>query len=367
MSQRSLPETIDSISVAWLTSALQNSGESSQLQVASLSAETIAVGQGFASGLGRLTIEYAPGSMPGPKTLIAKVPSPHVPTRKFLTTLGAYEREVRFYQNVASEIPMRTPKCFFAQWESETYDYIILLEDIANLRSLDQMAGCPIDDAELVVTKLAKLHASMWNNPKLDEWEWIPIWDTGASLFQLGYPRWWKQLQEKATDSFADDFRIVAEMIGPHVTSISTRLSRSPVTLCHGDFRLDNMFFDDSDAEKTLVAFDWQALRVGRPSNDLSYFMASSLTVEDRRKHQQHLKSLYFETLLRSGVTDYSRKIFDEDFDYSLLDIVVFTTMIGANLDFFGERGRQFVEVYITRVGDAISEVDTERLLAKLN
>jgi hypothetical protein len=367
MSQRTIPGNISSISPSWLTSVLKDSGGSVQLQVTDVSAETIAVGEGFASGLGRLTIEYSSDSIVGPKTLIAKLPSPHAPTRRFLTTLGAYEREVRFYQSVASEIPMRTPKCFFAQWESETYDYIILLEDIGNLRSLDQMAGCPINDAELVVTELAKLHASMWNSPKLGNWEWIPRWDTGASLFQLGYPRWWKQLQEKITDSFSDDFRIAAEMIGPHITSISTRLSQSPVTLSHGDFRLDNMFFDDADSENPLVAFDWQALRVGRPSNDLAYFIASSLTVEDRRKHQQHLKSLYFETLLSSGVTDYSQRIFDEDFDYSLLDIVVFTTMIGANLDFSGERGQKFVEVYVTRVGGALSEVDTERLLAKLN
>ncbi|MCH7801615.1 MAG: phosphotransferase [Chloroflexi bacterium] len=366
MTQLTVPTSLDGITTSWLSTALQNLWGPGEIQVARVESETIAVGEGFAGGLGRLTIEYSPGSTPGPKTLIAKMPSAHLPTRKLLTTLGVYEREVRFYQNAASEISMRTPKCFLANWDSESYGFILLLEDLAALRSQDQIIGCPVDDAELVVTELAKFHAPLWNNPMLEDWDWAPRWDAGASLFGNMYPMWMRQLQEKFPGAISDDFRRTANLIEPHVASIKTRLAQGPVTLCHGDYRLDNMFFDDTNSGNSLVVFDWQALRVGRAPYDLAYFLGTSMAADDRLAHQQRLKSLYFETLVQSGVADYSEGDFDEDFDYALLDLVSFTALIGANLNFDNERGRQFAEVYMGRVADTLSEIDTERLIANL-
>ena len=366
MNQLSVPTSLEGITTSWLTSALENLWGPQQIQVAHVESETIAVGEGFAGELGRLTIEYAPDSAPGPKTLIAKMPSAHLPTRKLLTTLGVYEREVRFYQGIASEIPMRTPKCFLAKWDSESLGFILLLEDLAALRSQDQILGCPVDDADLVVTELAKFHASLWNNPMLNDWDWAPRWDAGASLFSDRYPMWWRQLQQKFPGVMSEDFRRTADLLGPHVASIKKRLAQGPVTLSHGDYRLDNMFFEDTDSGNSLVVFDWQALRVGRAPYDLAYFLGTSMAAEDRLAHQQRLKSLYFETLTHSGVVDYSEDDFHEDSDYALLDLVSFTALIGANLSFDNARGQQFADVYIGRVADALSEVDTERLIANL-
>lgn len=366
MTQLTVPTSLDAISPTWLSSALQKLWGPRQIQVAHVEAETIAVGEGFAGGLGRLTIEYAPDSTPGPKTLIAKMVSAHLPTRKLLTTLGVYEREVRFYQNAASEISMRTPKCFLATWDSESYGFILLLEDMAKLRSQDQIVGCPVDDAELVVTELAKFHASMWNSHLLEDWDWAPKWDAGASLFKNLYPTWIRQLQQNFPNVTSDDFRRTADLIGPHVASIKTRLAQGPVTLSHGDYRLDNMFFEDTNSGKSLVVFDWQALRVGRAPYDLAYFLGTSMAAEDRLAHQQRLKSLYFETLTRSDVVDYSEADFNEDFDYAILDLVSFTALIGGNLNFDNERGRQFAGVFMGRLADAVSEVDAERLIANL-
>ena len=294
------------------------------------------------------------------------MPSSHVQTRNLLTTLGVYEREVRFYQNIASEIPMRSPKCFVASWDSQSKRFILLLEDLGALRFPDQSAGCSVEDAELVVTDLAKLHASMWNNPLLEEWNWASAWDAGADLFAASFPMWWGQFQQQFPGSIHDDFQKMADTVGPHVASIKSRLAQRPATLCHGDYRIANMFFEDTPSGNSLVVFDWQAMRIGRAPYDLAYFLAGSITVEDRRAHQERLKTRYYEGLVQGGVTDYSKIDFEEDFGYGLLDLVSFTAMVGGNLSFDSEEAQRFIDGAIVRVADALSDVDTERLIAKL-
>ena len=111
---------------------------------------------------------------------------------------------------------------------------------------------------------------------------------------------------------------------------------------------------------------DWQAMRIGRAPYDLAYFLAGSMTVEDRSAHQERLKSRYHEGLVQAGVTDYSEIDFEEDFGYGLLDLVSFTAMVGGNLSFEGEEAQQFIDGAIVRVADALSDVDTERLIANL-
>ncbi|MDP6454667.1 MAG: phosphotransferase [SAR202 cluster bacterium] len=361
-----LPASLDEITPSWLTRALAPQLASENVNVTGVESETIAEGVGFAGGLGRLTIEYDLESTSAPKTLIAKMPSSHEQTRNLLTTLGVYEREVRFYQSVASEIPMRSPKCFVAHWDSQSKRFILLLEDLGALRFPDQSAGCSVEDAELVVTDLAKLHASMWNNPLLKEWAWAPAWDAGADLFAASFPMWWGKFQEDFSDAIPDDFQKMADMVAPRVAAIKTRLAQRPVTLCHGDFRLANMFFEDPPSGNSLTVFDWQAMRIGRAPYDLAYFLAGSMTVEDRSAHQERLKSRYHEGLVQAGVTDYSEIDFEEDFGYGLLDLVSFTAMVGGNLSFEGEEAQQFIDGAIVRVADALSDVDTERLIANL-
>lgn len=365
MSQIEVPSSLGEITPSWLSSALQDGG-SVHAAVSRVTPETIAVGEGFAGTLARLRVEYEAGSPRGPATLIAKLPAEHPPTRTLLTTLGAYEREIRFYQVAASETPLRTPRCFLAQWDPDSSGFVLLLEDLGHLRSQDQVDGCPVGDLEVVVAELAKFHASYWENPVLEDWPWAPRWDMAATMFGQAYPAWWRGLKQRFPVTESGDFQRVADLLGSHVVSIKTQLARPPVTLSHGDYRLENMFFDDADSGSSLVVFDWQAMRVGRAPYDLAYFLGTSVTTEDRRAHQANLKSMYYQTLVDAGVRNYTRGDFDQDFDYALLDIVSFTVLIGANLNFDNIQGQRLVSVYISRLSDALSEIDAERVLAEL-
>ena len=76
-----------------------------------------------------------------------------------------------------------------------------------------------------------------------------------------------------------------------------------PVTLIHGDFRLDNLFFDDGPGGSGEVAvIDWQMAMRAPGGTDLVYFCANNLTVDMRRRHERDLIDRYLRGLVAAGV-----------------------------------------------------------------
>ncbi len=73
---------------------------------------------------------------------------------------------------------------------------------------------------------------------------------------------------------------------------------RAPLGLVHGDYRLDNLLFT-ADA---CTAVDWQTVSWGPVMRDVSYFLGSGLTVDDRRRHERALVRFYYDELVRLGV-----------------------------------------------------------------
>jgi hypothetical protein len=91
--------------------------------------------------------------------------------RKFLSlivgnALGIYEREVRFYAELAGSVPIRVPECYFGRIDDT--GSILLLEDIRDLQVGDQVAGITEREAERIVDALAALHATFWEHQDLE-------------------------------------------------------------------------------------------------------------------------------------------------------------------------------------------------------
>ena len=51
-------------------------------------------------------------------------------------------------------------------------------------------------------------------------------------------------------------------------------IKTEPMVLSHGDFRLDNMLFYDSNGR--VVILDWQTLSAGVPMADIAYCISTS-------------------------------------------------------------------------------------------
>ena len=67
----------------------------------------------------------------------------------------------------------------------------------------------------------------------------------------------------------------------------------------HGDYRLDNLFFDDVGG---VTALDWQITTKGVAGFDFGYFVSQSLSARDRRRYLDEFVGTYQRELAAAGV-----------------------------------------------------------------
>lgn len=171
-----IPNRVEELTPEWLTEALRSGGVlGAGARVVSVEAERLGEGAGFIGQLFRLRLTYEGDAGDAPATLIAKTPTLDEGSRAVALMYGLYEREYRFYKELAAEIAFRTPRCYYADGDADTARYILLLEDMgAHGTAGDQVAGCTAEQAHLALRELARHHAQWWRSPRLDEIAWIP-------------------------------------------------------------------------------------------------------------------------------------------------------------------------------------------------
>jgi hypothetical protein len=235
--------------------------------------------------------------------VVAKLPSPDPASRGTGVALRNYEREVMFYQHLADTIDIRVARCFHADWDAVSGDFVLLLEDLAPAQQGNQLTGCTVDQARTAVLELARMHGPRWNDPLLYGHEWLTrrtSGDDGAQLAGL-----WAMFVPgflATYSSYLDAEQIaVVEQFGPRLTAwIEGRGTEMTVT--HGDYRLDNLMFATPEGGYPVTAVDWQTPGHGACTGDLSYFMGAGLLPEVRREVERGLVEEYAEGLAGYGV-----------------------------------------------------------------
>ena len=154
MSVKSFPILPERMTASWLESALG-------VEIGSVEVEPIGEGAGFAGSVYRLRLEYKDSATRLPETLIWKTVSGDERTRRFLTTLGAYEREARFYGQLASDIEL-APRPYFSDFDSDSGAFCLVTEDVSYLRPGDQIEGCTFEEAKAVTQGIARFHSTFW-------------------------------------------------------------------------------------------------------------------------------------------------------------------------------------------------------------
>lgn len=355
MQTAAIPQTVDALTPAWLTAALREQGSIGDAAVTGVTAEVVGAGVGILCLLNRLTLQYdrpAPGA---PATLIAKIPSPDPQTRGLAGAFRFYEREVRFYRDLAPALALPTPRCYYSAFDPASGDFILLLEDLAGARLGDQLAGCTAAEAELAIRELALSHAAWWNHPKLDALDWMPV--TGDPVNKAGM-----QLYGMARPAFVARFGDIcppellrlSENLEAHFCAMLDMFCAGPRTVLHGDYRLDNLFFAAKPGDTPLTVIDWQIAMRGVGTYDLGYFMSQSLDVEMRRAIEMDMLRLYHNMLIANGVTDYSFDDCLHHYRWTLLGCFAYPVMGGGLADLVNDRAVALATTMMTRSATAI-------------
>ncbi len=302
----SFPVVPSEISVDWLSRQLAELGVDAT-SLRSVDAERI--GTGLIGDSYRIILGW-PEDRPGgaPASLVAKLPASDPTSRAAGVGLGNYEREVRFYREVAATVPIRLATCWAAEWDAADGSFLLLLEDLAPAVVGDQLRGASVPEADAVIDMAARLHATHWDAAalaSLGTWMARPDHvDRGAQLAMLWTMAWPQFVARHEHRLSAADHR-VAERFGQAIAAWANDRP-GPRTMIHGDFRTDNMLFGATNGARWVVPVDWQTPAIGLGVGDVAYFIGASVLADDRRANEERLVRRWFDGLHDAGVRGYS-------------------------------------------------------------
>jgi hypothetical protein len=393
-----IPGDADELTPEWVTTALRARGVLKSARVTELRKEILGEGEGFIGQIVRLHLRLDRPEAKAPATLIAKLPIGLAQNRALGEMLGAYEREIRFYEELASDVALRSPRCYFSAMDPHLLAgreeralrlfqriptwvlrlllplllwlsgrskrrYVLLLEDLAPARVGDQTAGCTPAEAERILRELAAAQAGLWNSARFEPLFWLARTNLVPRVSHLMFRRnrhiFFEELGSRAPDALPR----IAEWLDANGIALMNHLASPPLALSHGDYRLDNLLFGSSVDGPTLAAVDWQGAGCGRPPLDVGYFLMTNLNVNLAAESELRLVGSYHEELLARGVGGYPFEECWRDYELSKLFLVYRMLMGGNLLDLSHERGQILIDRILARLLALLPTGDLDALL----
>jgi hypothetical protein len=188
--------------------------------------------------------------------------------------LGMFEAEVRFYREVAvvpGGLGVRVPSCSVASIDGVTGATHLVLE------SLGPPAWTPGGDPVVVAAALGGLHRR-WAGRAASTWPWLREVGRAASEIGALYDSVWPEVAARG------DVPSVVRSLGASLVGGVAAAERAeggavdevgPLTLCHGDASLRNVFSSPSGREVVFV--DWEDVRCAPGVTDLAWLLVSSV------------------------------------------------------------------------------------------
>lgn len=329
-----IPQQESELTSAWFSEALPGSG-----RVTAVRTEEIGADIGFIGKVYRCTLTWdgVDTADDPPASVIVKMPTDNDTNFGLGDAAQFYEREITVYRKLRDRLGVTVPGHLFSAMDPDpspwlerpllflidklplggvnrTLDfllrlggknkrrYILVIEDIVDARPPTQAEGGSLADAHAALKVLADLHASNWMctdlvaaHPRL----W-PI-DRAHRIFQARYVKNRPDFVERTKGMVEPAMIARLDGIQGRLPSIVNRLSATPWTLLHGDYRLDNVLFRSNG---DLVVLDLQALMYGRPAFDVAYFITTALAPEHSIEETVLLRT-YHDALVAAGVSDY--------------------------------------------------------------
>ncbi|HEU4361108.1 MAG TPA: phosphotransferase [Mycobacterium sp.] len=275
--------TTGDLTAGWLTAVLQ-AGTVTDF-------DTERIGTGQMSECYRVTLSYADAGS-GPRSVVLKVAASDPTSRQTGQALGLYEREVRFYTDIAPRLGGPVAPCYHAGVDPASGVFHLLLGDAAPAVSGDEISGATVDKAILAVEQLGRLHGPLLGDTALASAPWLnrqsPV---GQALLAQLYTGFADRYSAAITASHRTVCERLVACFDEYLTAEAA--PGRPQGLIHGDYRLDNLLFGQNGAERPLTVVDWQTVTWGPALTDLAYFLGCALPVADRRAHYEELLRAY--------------------------------------------------------------------------
>ncbi|OSC40572.1 phosphotransferase [Mycobacterium decipiens] len=333
------------LTTAWLTAVIR-------AEVTGFSIERIGTGQ--MSECYRVLLSYADPRPDGPQSVVLKVAATDPVSRQTGVAMGLYEREVRFYRDVAPRLGGPIAPCYHAAVDTATGIFHLLLGDAGPGIAGDEIAGATTEQARLAVGELARMHGPLLGDPALAEAPWL---NREAPLSQAMITGLYAGFVDRYRDQIAPQHRTVCERL---VNAFDGYLAQEGADrrisgLVHGDYRLDNMLFGTAGADRALTVVDWQTVSWGPALSDLAYFLGCALRTEERRAQYDALLRVYHDALgpdARISLADVAEGVRRQSF-FGVMMAIVSSMLVERT-----ERGDRMFMTMLQRHCDHVLDTD---------
>lgn len=393
-----IPGRLEEITADWLSEALRASGRLGAGRVASLDLQPIGAGEGFMGVIARLRLAIEGEAGAAPETLIAKLPTDAPGNRVMGELMGVYWREIHFYEELAAQVPVRTPDHHYAaltadpmrarqyriiavldrlpaamvDWMTRLskrsmsrseHRYVLLIEDLAPARVGDQVSARSPEDCGRVLAAVAGMHARFWGGAELATYFWLADQDVNPRMRHRMYLESRPDFERRHAPRIGDRARELLRWIDQNGVALARRLHReAPQTLIHCDLRLDNVFFDDARPDDPIILCDWQLVGRGAAAYDVAYLLSGALAADVSEDVEQALLRGYYEALVAAGVRDHPWERFLHEYERSLLAVLQILATTNQ-MDLGEARGVDLMDVWLERALARLRGVELSTLL----
>lgn len=345
-----IPAAIDDVTPAWLS-------EVTGWTVRAAKPEQIGIGIGVSSAVYRVALE-GEGC---PPTVILKLPALDEAAVFTSTVLRMYIREVRFYDEMAAESPIRVPACHHGTVDEESSRFVLVLEDLGALRIVDQLQGMALVDAERAVDELAAWHAQWWGKADALAASGATI-SLGDPIYPAILPMVFAEGWEKVTTGMTIASSVLA--VGPRwsdaVGGLLTDLAQAPTTLAHGDYRADNIFFAE---DGSVALLDFQLIGTGSGAYDLAYFVTQSLDPNVAADNERDLFDRWSAGVVAGGVPSADLERMWDDYRKAALICLAYPVVASRGMDLADRRQYELIDCMNTRFARAVEQLNLADLL----
>jgi len=299
-----------------------------------------------------------------PSTFFLKITPGRFSTRLFTTMLDLGSSEVAFYRSLGDRLPIRVPRVYCARHAWRGGRFVLLLEDLAAVGARFTTSAKPVsfEEAQAVMTTLARLHATFWESPELDgELAWLRSPENNPNRdFE-----WWLSARSNR-DALARFHDVLPEVVRENAHRIhaarpilEAHWAALPRTVIHGDPHAGNLYFQNGEAG----LFDWQVVQAGNGLRDVSYFLLNSMDPELRRSHERALIGHYLAVLSENGVAAPGPAAAWEEHRLFALYAWIAISVTAATT---GLQDREIVARAIESVGRGVEDLDSLTALDEL-
>ena len=344
-------ESLEHINLEWLNDILLSTDEFRQNKVVELNVKRIGEGIGQLGEFALLDTTMDCGKK---LNIFAKIQTETEDMDNIAKDYQFYIREVKFYQNLCSKLNVKTPKPYYVEHDEKTGRVLLLLEFMDGWYNPDQIEGASEKEIKLAIEGLIPISTQFWGS--IDELEWVPNMKESYMLNLSSDMIEYQPEFLKRFDHLMDDSRVeLLDKVVKWYPNFHNLLSEGTLTLTHWDYRVENLFFTPEVDDLTVI--DWQLMMANKPGWDLAYLLCTNIQIELRRKIFDESCDDYLNGLKKNGI-NFSREELNKNMMLSLLAMMTFPVVGGANYDLENMRSKKLFEVLTERLFSSIEDYD---------